>query len=78
MNQRAFVYMPYMHSEDRKVHEEAVKLFSQPGLEFNLKFEYAHKKIIDRFGRYPHRNQILGRISTQDEIQFLKEDGSSF
>lgn len=76
--QRAFVYMPYMHSEDRNVHEQAVTLFSQTGLEFNLKFEYAHKKIIDRFRRYPHRNQILGRVSTDEEIQFLKEEGSSF
>jgi uncharacterized protein (DUF924 family) len=76
--QKAFVYMPYMHSESRSVHEIAVKLFSQPGLEYNLKYEIMHKKIIDRFGRYPHRNAVLGRVSTQDEIAFLKEPGSSF
>lgn len=76
--QKAFVYMPYMHSEDRKIHEQAVKLFSQAGLENNLKFELAHKKIIDRFGRFPHRNEILGRTSTPEEVIFLKEPGSSF
>jgi uncharacterized protein (DUF924 family) len=76
--QRAFVYMPYMHSEEPKIHEQAVKLFSQTGLENNLKFEFSHKKIIDRFGRYPHRNKILGRASTEDELNFLKEKGSSF
>lgn len=70
--QKAFLYMPYMHSESREVHEEAVKLFRQPGLEFNLKYELAHKEIIDRFGRYPHRNAILGRKSTPEETEFLK------
>lgn len=78
IDQRAFLYMPYMHSEDPKVHEHAVELFSQKGLEYNLRFEYAHKKIIDRFGRYPHRNEALGRVSTPEELEFLQEDGSSF
>lgn len=78
IKQRAFLYMPYMHSEDPKRHEDAVVLFSQPGLENNLKFEYMHKKIIDRFGRYPHRNAVLGRTSTAEEMAFLKEEGSSF
>jgi uncharacterized protein (DUF924 family) len=78
VQQRGFLYMPYMHSEDKAVHEEAVKLFNQPGLENNLKFEYLHKKIIDRFGRYPHRNEVLGRESTKEELEFLKTAGSSF
>lgn len=78
IEQRAFLYMPYMHSEDPKVHEHAVLLFSQKGLESSLKFEFAHKKIIDRFGRFPHRNKILGRLSTEEELLFLKEKGSSF
>ena len=73
-----FLYMPFMHSESSVIHEEALKLFSQPGLEYNLSYEEAHKKIIDRFGRYPHRNAILGRASTEEEIAFLKEPGSSF
>ncbi len=76
--QRSFLYMPYMHSEDLAVHEEAVKLFNQPGLENNLKFEIRHKKIIEIFGRYPHRNEILGRTSTKEELEFLKTEGSSF
>lgn len=71
-NQQAFMYMPLMHSEDPGVHEKAVMLFSQKGLENNYKFELLHKKIIDQFGRYPHRNEILGRESTPEEIEFMK------
>ncbi|WP_413584734.1 DUF924 family protein [Bdellovibrio sp. HCB274] len=78
LNERAFVYMPYMHSESEIIHEEAVRLFSQQGLERSLEFELAHKSLIDRFGRYPHRNEILGRVSTRQEIDFLKTPGSSF
>ena len=75
----AFLYMPFMHSENIDDHEKAVQLFSsRKALENNLKFEYAHKKIIDRFGRYPHRNETLGRESTPEEIEFLKEPNSSF
>lgn len=75
---RSFLYMPYMHSESVKVHEVAMTLFSQPGLENNLNFEIRHKDIIDRFGRYPHRNEVLGRESTAQEIEFLAQPGSSF
>jgi len=75
---RAFLYMPYMHSESVSVHEQAVQLFDQPGLEGNLEFELKHKAIIDRFGRYPHRNAVLGRESTEAEIEFLRQPGSSF
>jgi uncharacterized protein (DUF924 family) len=53
-------------------------LFSQPGMEYNLDFELRHKAIIDRFGRYPCRNAILGRTSTEAELAFLAEPGSSF
>ncbi|TGG91573.1 DUF924 domain-containing protein [Natronospirillum operosum] len=76
--QRVFLYMPYMHSESKLVHEVAMQLFAQPGLEENLGFEEKHKAIIDRFGRYPHRNVILGRESTPEEIEFLRQPGSSF
>lgn len=76
--QRTFLYMPYMHSESLKIHEEAVRLFKSNGIENNLDFEYRHKAIIERFGRYPHRNEILGRASTAEEIEFLKQPGSSF
>jgi len=75
---RAFIYMPYMHSESRRIHEIAVQLFSQPGMEFNLKYELKHKAIIDRFGRYPHRNAALGRVSTTAETEFLSQPGAGF
>ncbi len=76
--QRRFVYMPYMHSESPLMHVQAATLFEEPGLEDNLDFELRHKAIIDRFGRYPHRNHILGRVSTAEEIAFLSGPGSSF
>ena len=76
--QRSFIYLPYMHSESQTIHEQAMQLYAQPGLESNLDFEIQHKQIIDRFGRYPHRNDILKRDSTPEEIAFLKEPGSSF
>jgi uncharacterized protein (DUF924 family) len=76
--QRSFAYMPYMHSESALVHAQAVELFSQPGLEDTLRFELRHKEIIDRFGRYPHRNALLGRVSSPEELAFLIEPGSGF
>ncbi|MCW5604156.1 MAG: DUF924 domain-containing protein [Burkholderiales bacterium] len=75
---KAFFYMPYMHSESRLIHVQAEKLFSQPGLEHNYDYELKHKAIIDRFGRYPHRNRVLGRESTPEELAFLAQPGSSF
>jgi len=74
----SFLYMPLMHSESVVIHQLAVKMFSKPGLEHNLEFEHKHKVIIDRFGRYPHRNKILGRTSSEAEKQFLTQEGSSF
>ncbi|MFL0797423.1 MAG: DUF924 domain-containing protein [Cellvibrionaceae bacterium] len=76
--ERSFLYMPYMHSESLSVHDEAIKLFDVPGLENNYQFEIKHREIIEKFGRYPHRNVILGRDSTVEEIEFLKQPGSSF
>ena len=76
--QRAFLYMPWMHSESLTIHDRAVALFSLPGMEGNLDFELKHKAIIERFGRYPHRNALLGRPSTPEELEFLKTPGSSF
>lgn len=75
---KAFLYMPFMHSESARIHERAVELFSAPGLEHNLEFELHHRDILARFGRYPHRNAILGRPSTPEELAFLAEPGSSF
>ncbi|PUE07258.1 hypothetical protein B9Z51_13355 [Limnohabitans sp. T6-5] len=76
--QRSFAYMPYMHSESALVHAQAVVLFDQPGMEDTLRFELRHQAIIERFGRYPHRNAILGRQSTPEELVFLSEPGSGF
>lgn len=76
--QCAFFYMPFMHSESPVIHEWAMTLFSRPGLEHQLKYEESHKVIIDRFGRYPHRNKVLGRKSTGEELAFLEQPGSSF
>jgi uncharacterized protein (DUF924 family) len=76
--QRSFLYMPYMHSESALIHEVAVQLFRSSGLQEQYDAELRHKAIIDRFGRYPHRNEILGRESTQQEIEFLQQPGSRF
>ncbi|OIQ75734.1 hypothetical protein GALL_425920 [mine drainage metagenome] len=75
-DQRNFVYMPYMHSESPAIHVVAVQLFKANGLADD--YELRHKAIVDRFGRYPHRNAILGRESTDEELAFLKQPGSSF
>ena len=76
--ERVFLYMPYMHSESPLIHEAAVQLFTSTGIAGNLAFEMKHKTIIDRFGRYPHRNAVLGRASTPEELAFLAQPGSSF
>ena len=76
--EKLFFYMPFMHSESREIHTLAMALYAQPGLEKNFEFEVKHKKIIDQFGRYPHRNEILKRHSTEEEIAFLKMPDSSF
>lgn len=76
--QRSFLYMPFMHSESLKIHEVAVALFQKNAIQSNLDFEIKHKEIIEKFGRYPHRNKILGRTSTVAEIDFLKRPGSAF
>jgi len=78
VERRIFLYLPYMHSESALIHEVALQLFATPGLEHNLEFEQRHKVIIDRFGRYPHRNAPLGRTSTAEELAFLQQPGSSF
>ncbi|MGA8009495.1 MAG: DUF924 family protein [Thiomonas sp.] len=75
---RTFLYMPYMHSESPTIHGIAEQLFKANGQPRNHDFELRHKAIVDRFGRYPHRNAILGRESTAEEIDFLKQPGSSF
>ena len=76
--ERTFLLMPYMHSESRLVHVQAESLFRQFTPPGNHEFELRHKAIIDRFARYPHRNGILGRTSSDAEIEFLRQPGSGF
>ena len=69
--QKGFLYMPFMHSEDLQDQERSVDLFEQPGLEDNYRFAKHHYGIVERFGRFPHRNEILGRESSGAEIEYL-------
>lgn len=80
--QRAFIYLPLEHSEKIESQRLSVELFRQlsDNPETADMFAYAvrHKDVIERFGRFPHRNQILGRTSTPEELEFLQQPGSSF
>lgn len=81
--QRAFVYMPFEHAEGMAMQDEAVRLFTRlaaeaPALADMLGYAHKHRDVVQRFGRFPHRNAILGRQSTADEIAFLREPGSRF
>ena len=87
-DERVFFYMPLQHSEEASDHDRCHAVFS--GLrddapdalkaDADYYFDYArrHREIIDRFGRYPHRNEIVGRASTPEELEFLREPGSAF
>ncbi|MEZ5925599.1 MAG: DUF924 family protein [Hyphomicrobiaceae bacterium] len=75
---RQFLYLPFEHSEDRSVQARSMALFGELGVPENLHYAWLHKVIIDRFGRFPHRNAALGRASTPEEIAFLSEPNSSF
>ena len=81
--QRQFVYMPFEHAEDLGAQDEALRLFAQlerdaPEVGELLVWAQRHRDIIARFGRFPHRNAALGRSSTPEEIEFLKQPGSGF
>jgi uncharacterized protein (DUF924 family) len=76
--QRAFLLLPYMHSESREIHVVAEPLFRKFAPPDNFDFELRHKAVVERFGRYPHRNELLGRVSTPEELEFLKLPGSAF
>ncbi len=67
----AFFYLPLMHSEDLAHQDESVRLFEQAGLASNARFARHHRDLIRRFGRFPHRNGLLGRTSTADELAYL-------
>ncbi|MBL4584224.1 MAG: DUF924 domain-containing protein [Pseudomonadales bacterium] len=76
--QRGILYLPFMHSESVVIHERALALYQQCGVKPNLDAQIKHKKIIDQFGRYPHRNAVMGRPSTKQEGVFLKLPNSGF
>jgi len=82
-SQRVFAYLPFEHAEDAALQARTVELFTQlaaehPGFEDNLDYAHRHRGVIARFGRFPHRNEILGRVSTPEEIDFLRQPGSRF
>jgi uncharacterized protein (DUF924 family) len=74
--QRQFLYLPFMHSEALADQERSVRLYQQPGLEEGLRFARHHCDLIRRFGRFPHRNAILGRTSTLEERAYLAAPGA--
>ena len=86
--ERSFFYLPFEHAEDPEAQAQAVRLYdalaagapphARERFRVFLDYAVAHKKIIDRFGRFPHRNDILGRDTTDEEASFLKQPGSSF
>ena len=69
--QRWFLYMPFQHAEDRAVQVRSIELFTQLNDPSNLGYAQRHKEVIDRFGRFPHRNEVLGRVSTPEEAEFI-------
>ncbi|NER80880.1 MAG: DUF924 domain-containing protein [Leptolyngbya sp. SIO1D8] len=81
--ERVFLYLPLEHSEDMAHQDQSVALFEVlvqdiPELQTTLDYAYRHRDVIGRFGRFPHRNEILGRLSTPEEVQFLQQRGSRF
>jgi uncharacterized protein (DUF924 family) len=76
--ERSFLYMPFMHSESLLIHQQACLLYKANGIDSNYQFELKHMEIIEQFGRYPHRNTILHRPSSAEEMKFLSQPNSSF
>ena len=79
--ERWFLYMPFEHSEDLATQQRSLALFdrlARDGLDTPLSYAQRHADVIARFGRFPHRNQILGRASSDAEREFLRQPGSSF
>jgi uncharacterized protein (DUF924 family) len=77
-DERYMLYLPFMHAERLEDQEEGVRLFTALGLDDALDYMRRHRDIIARFGRFPHRNAILGRQSTPEELDFLMQPGSRF
>jgi uncharacterized protein (DUF924 family) len=77
-DERHFCYLPFEHAEDAQAQARCVALMSALGDPELTKWAEAHKVVIDRFGRFPHRNAALGRASSAEEVEFLKQPDSSF
>jgi len=80
---RAFAYLPFEHAEGLAMQDEAVRLFTRlvaaaPELQSMLDYAHKHRAVIERFGRFPHRNEILGRRSTAEELDFIRTPGTAF
>ena len=71
---RMFFYLPYMHSESLVIHDESLRLHKALGIEEGIQYELAHQDVLRRFGRYPRRNEALGRVSTPEEIAYCASD----
>ena len=78
MMYKQFLLMPMMHSEDISIQEKSLPLFKQHTNKRTYEFAVKHRDIIAKFGRFPHRNQIINRPSTEEELIFLNQSGSSF
>jgi len=78
IHRRQFMLMPMMHSENLAVQDAALPLFKKYASKKDYEYAEKHRDIIARFGRFPHRNVILGRKSSNEELEFLKQPGSSF
>ena len=76
--ERTFLYMPFQHSEERDAQARSVELFATIGEPKTLEYARRHQEIVERFGRFPHRNEVLGRASTEAELTFLEDPESSF
>lgn len=81
--ERSFAYMPFEHAEDARTQEQSVELFtdlaaSHEGFSESLDYAHRHRGVIARFGRFPHRNPILGRASTPEELDYLAKPGAGF
>ena len=76
--EQTFLYMPFMHSESIEIQNQSIRLFQFLDLKENLDSAIRHREVINTFGRFPHRNRIVGRVSTKKEETFLEQPGSSF
>ena len=78
VNEKIFLYMPFMHSESLIIQKLSIKYFKKLGLKNNFDYAKKHYDVIKRFGRFPHRNEFLNRVSSNEEIKFLRNPGSRF